>query len=203
MKHIKFGLPLIVALMLLIAVGISAPASATVNLPVQVGVNVPRGVAAATRVSARYVTYSAAGVVARGSTTLAIPQGAANPRLTVTGVRVPARSWTCTVYAADPTWAVTHYVIDAEGFQVCSGSGWQPQRVRVALERKGFLGIWNIKNRNGTPWSYSSTVDYILSTGCGVAGGGTGTYRTVVDGYAVGGARSATATSGSVTMACN
>jgi hypothetical protein len=94
-------------------------------------------------------------------------------------------SWTCTVYASDPFWEDTGYVIGGEGAQFCSGAGWAPQRIRVAIETYLGLGFWEIRVRDGTSWSYSDSSDYTVYWDC--AGSGTQTYRVVVDGYAQGG----------------
>lgn len=121
---------------------------------------------------------------------------------TVTG-QVPGaapQDWVCTTYSGAPTWTDPGHVLAGFGAQSCSGSGWAPQRVRVAVQWHLFLGVWSNRARDGSPFTNNSYTDWTTYYDC--TGTGTHTYRTVVDGYKEGGAVVLTVASGSEQRTC-
>jgi hypothetical protein len=110
------------------------------------------------------------------------------------------QDWTCTTYAFNPEWADPGYVIEGYGAQSCSGSGWQPHRVRVAVEWYLGLGFWSIRARDGSSFTNNVVTDWTTYYDC--ANTGTHTYRTVTDGYIAGGVFVDTVASGSERMTC-
>jgi hypothetical protein len=94
---------------------------------------------------------------------------------------------------SDPFWWTTHIRIAVEGDQFCTG-GYQPQRIRVTLQKYLGLGFWNNVHRNGIAWSNNQFVDYTLITDCSHMG--TQTWRGITDGWATGGVYSFSVQSG-------
>lgn len=113
----------------------------------------------------------------------------------------PAADYVCTVDADGPYWQEYQLVIKGEGVQVCSGSGWKPQRVRVAVQWYLGLGFWSNRARDGSSFSDNSTVDYTTFYDCG--GTGVHTYRIVVNGYSNNGNTVITKNSGSTSLDCS
>jgi hypothetical protein len=99
------------------------------------------------------------------------------------------------VKAGDPYWYLKYTDVGGTGSQSCTGTGWKPQRVRVAIETYSGFGIWKIEIRDGDAFTDNNPISYPLTWDC--RGSGTQTYRTVVDGYAAGGGSSASVQSGS------
>jgi hypothetical protein len=94
----------------------------------------------------------------------------------------------CSVYASNPVAGNANRTISGEGAQFCSGTGWQPQHIRVAIQWYLGLGFWSNRNRVSTN---NTNNDYVqLTIGYPCTGTGTHTYRIVTDGYAQGGAYS-------------
>lgn len=94
----------------------------------------------------------------------------------------PAVDYVCTL-GSSIGWSDPGYVVEASGSQFCSGSGYQPQRVRVAVQWYLGLGLWSNRARDGSSFANGHT-DYVAwNTYYDCAGTGTHTYRAAVDGY--------------------
>jgi hypothetical protein len=94
----------------------------------------------------------------------------------------PAVDYVCTL-GSSIGWSDPGYVVEASGSQTCSGSDYQPQRVRVAVQWYLGLGLWSNRARDGSSFAngYKSFVAWNTYYDC--AGTGTHTYRAAVDGY--------------------
>ncbi len=94
----------------------------------------------------------------------------------------------CTVYASDAMPGNDNRTISGEGSQFCTGSGWVPQHIRVAIQWYLRFGFWSNRNRVST--NHTSHDFAHLTIGFPCTGTGTHTYRIVTDGYAANGAYS-------------
>jgi hypothetical protein len=90
-------------------------------------------------------------------------------------------SWVCTVHASD-AWKVSS-TIYGDGWQGCSGTGYEQTALRVTLQRYAGLGIWNNRVQEDVGFSNSDWISKSISYNC--SGTGTETYRILVDGWAV------------------
>lgn len=99
--------------------------------------------------------------------------------------------WTCTVYASNPERSLIEYryAIDGEGAQYCSGTGYEPTRLKVVVQQYRGLGFWRTKATTDSgyinAWDLSRWAIWFCAYGSG-----TQTYRIVSTGYAEDGAYS-------------
>jgi hypothetical protein len=109
-------------------------------------------------------------------------------------------NYSCSVDYKAPEWADYRYVISSFASEICSGSGWAPHRVRVAVQWYLGLGLWSNRARDGSSFTYNSYTSWTTYYDC--TGTGTHTYRTTADYYTDGGAVVVTYHSGSTTKTC-
>ncbi|MCW4355654.1 hypothetical protein ONR57_20315 [Hoyosella sp. YIM 151337] len=93
-------------------------------------------------------------------------------------------TWVCSVYASDPSSFAN--TIEGEGWQSCSGFGWQPQRINVVIQRYLGLGFWQNRANQDSGYVWVNFVHRDLIYDC--SGTGSQLYRVVTNGYAQGGA---------------
>lgn len=107
---------------------------------------------------------------------------------------VPAQEFICSVYASDPyiedgettsSGQELAYVMGGDGSQACSGSGWQNQKITVAIQTYIGLGFWDNRVVVPTNWSAEPFIDESAYWDC--TGSGTQTYRIVTTGWAASG----------------
>jgi hypothetical protein len=93
----------------------------------------------------------------------------------------PDASWVCSIFASDPA----DYGVDVAGtgWQSCTGSGYQPQRVIVQVQKEVALFFWENAGSASTGWSNSDWEEDTAYATCS-----SGTYRIVTTGYADAGA---------------
>ncbi len=97
----------------------------------------------------------------------------------------PSVAFTCTL-GASIGWSDPGYVVEASGYQACNGSGWAPQRVRVAVQWYLGMGFWSNRARDGSSFANGYTSYVAWNTYYDCTGTGTHTYRAVTDGYTQG-----------------
>lgn len=95
-----------------------------------------------------------------------------------TGLKSPA--FICSISASNPQQYRTFYV-RGSGLQSCAGSGWQPQNVKVTIQKYKTLGIWNNIASDTTGWVNIKFASKTVSKNCKSLG--VQTYRIVVDAY--------------------
>jgi hypothetical protein len=115
-----------------------------------------------------------------------LPTGKATLGPVADGTLRTAADWICTVYASDPSKDGT--TLSGEGWQQCSGSGYQPISLKLAIQKYRGFGLWANLSSYQTPYYYTDWIDITTYTSC--AGQGTQTYRVVSTGYAENGAAS-------------
>jgi hypothetical protein len=94
----------------------------------------------------------------------------------------PSVDYVCTL-GASIGWSDPGYVVEASGSQTCSGSGWSPQRVRVAVQWYLGMGLWSNRARDGSSFANGNHSYVAWNTYYDCGGTGTHTYRAAVDGY--------------------
>jgi RHS repeat-associated protein len=86
---------------------------------------------------------------------------------------------------ADEYWADQNSVIGAYGEEKCTGQGYSPIKVTIALERHSFLWIWHILEKQSSHWVEGGRkVHHSVFYDC--IGTGTHKYRAITDAYAAG-----------------
>lgn len=78
----------------------------------------------------------------------------------------------------------SYYDIQGEGDQICSGTGWSPQRLAISIQRQRWYG-WQTLDTEYTAYTSSYWVSDVMWYDC--YNSGTWTYRVIVTGYAAGG----------------
>lgn len=103
-----------------------------------------------------------------------------SPSPATTKARPASVPWICSVYASDPEQA--HDEIIGNGWQSCSGTGYEDTQIRVTVQKYWHLGIWNNVKQVDSGWSSSYWLDRYVYADCV---SGKHEYRVITDGWAV------------------
>jgi hypothetical protein len=92
-----------------------------------------------------------------------------------------AATWICSVYASDPY--LSQSLVGGDGWQSCTGAGFQQTALRVTIQTYWGLGLWKDRSSQMTNWTNYSWLERHPQYSC--SGMGVYTYRVVTDGWAV------------------
>ncbi|WP_157181318.1 hypothetical protein [Actinopolymorpha alba] len=99
----------------------------------------------------------------------------------ISGTIKPTAANPCIPYASNPELQLSS-IVHGYGRQVCSGSGWPPQRITVRVQRYLGLDLWqNVNTPSDSGYTGQSTIEETTDYLCRSTGDER--YRIVTDGY--------------------
>lgn len=126
---------------------------------------------------------------------------AAPPALAASQSQASVPGYDCHLFASEPRVSADGHEITGRGAAVCTGTGWQDQKIVVTLEAKPFPTLYEVLARASTDYSSSRFLQQTVSWACTFSG--TRTYTVETSWYGQDGALYGAINSPDVSLTCS